>query len=100
MSKSKGIGRGNYIRTSNVIPGPKPSCSCGKCKLCRNRVNNNVYYRRHTELVLDRKAKWREAQRRRRLKLAASNVVTDEDLDRRMGEYLKKHGIGKQKRNI
>lgn len=58
---------------------PLPTCACGVCRTCKNRIARRVYYRNHKEAVKRRTA----ADKRKRARADRSAEVSDEELDRR-----------------
>lgn len=60
------------------MPGIPPTCECGECRLCTQRLASRRHYQKHSELVKQRTAEYRSSHPRR-----GQTSVTDEELDQR-----------------
>jgi len=59
------------------MSGILPTCTCGTCRLCMQRVVKKHYYQRHAKQVYERVKAYRVIHPRRK------TPITDEELDRR-----------------
>lgn len=66
-------------------PGPTPSCTSGDCRTCRSRVVRMRFYFRHRAEIIPRNV----AAKRNRKRRVAFNL-SDEELDRRASEWLRR----------
>jgi hypothetical protein len=70
----------------------KPSCVCGECRICKNRVRVAKYYKEHKEKVIKRNNKNRDEIRKG---IRECEMRGTEELDRKAMEWLEFWGFRK-----